>query len=175
MTVGEWNLVLNATIGVLVLGYGLWLRNVIEQQLKSKDTAIQALEAGLKSKEAEISVLKTDTAPAITEAYKKMREHANQMTEESARLGEQLKQSKATTQTSPIRLLLAEADGLLAAGRLVEEKLGKVMFPATTAEFSLETVKAYLNGFNDSINGINAAIKARTDQVRKMMAAIPGM
>ena len=69
MTLAGWNLVLNIVVGVLVIAYGIWLKHVIDQQLKSKDTAIAALEAVIKVKEAQISALKDDTAPAIASAY----------------------------------------------------------------------------------------------------------
>jgi hypothetical protein len=39
--------VLSAIIAVLMIAYGVWLRSVINQQLKSKDSAIEALEAAL--------------------------------------------------------------------------------------------------------------------------------
>jgi cell division protein FtsB len=65
MTIQAWNIVLNAVVAVLIIGYGIWLRNIVTQQLKSKDAAIGALDAVIKVKEAEISALKSDTAPAI--------------------------------------------------------------------------------------------------------------
>jgi hypothetical protein len=52
---------------------GIWLKYVVDQQLKAKDTAIQALEAVVKSKEAEISVLSGNTAPAIAKDYAVMK------------------------------------------------------------------------------------------------------
>ncbi len=82
MTIEAWNIVLNAVVAVVLVAYGLWLRNIVTQQLKSKDTAIGALEAVIKIKDAEISSLKSDTAPAISKAYAVVRQHANQMTAE---------------------------------------------------------------------------------------------
>jgi hypothetical protein len=90
MTIEAWNIVLNAVVAVVLVVYGVWLKNIVNQQLKSKDTAIGALEAVIKIKDAEISALKADTAPAITKAYADMREHANQMTAEVQGLSEQL-------------------------------------------------------------------------------------
>ena len=53
MTLQVWSILVNAVIAALILVGGIWLRSVVTQQLKSKDTAIQALDATIKSKEAE--------------------------------------------------------------------------------------------------------------------------
>lgn len=126
MDIAAWNIVLTALIAVLVTFYGIWLRYVIKQQLQSKDTAIQALEAVIKSKEAEISSLKSESAPAIAKAYSTMRQHANQMAEESQRLSEALKRARATIHTIPATKLLYESGGLLVAVRILEKHLGHV-------------------------------------------------
>jgi len=70
------NIVLNVVVAVLVIGYGIWLRNVVKHQIEAKDATIEA-------KDAEISRLRADTAPAIAEAYAKMRAHADQMTRDA--------------------------------------------------------------------------------------------
>lgn len=176
MTIEAWNLVLNVTIGVLVTGYGIWLKSVIDQQLRSKDTAIQALEAALKSKDAEISVLRADTAPAITQAYTTMRQHANQVTEESLRLTEELNRSKAKAETAPLIRLLGEARGLLAGASIIEKNLGTVIFPGKQApEFSAETLIAFATAFLATQNAINAEVSTKTEKVKEMKATIPGM
>src|SRR2546428_1784189 len=86
-----WSLLLQIVIGVLIVGYGIWLRYIISQQLKTKDTVIQALEAVIKTKDAQISRLQADSAPAIAEAYDKMRKHADHMTEQVQSTTEQLR------------------------------------------------------------------------------------
>ena len=101
MTIEAWNIVLNAVVAVVLVAYGLWLRNIVTQQLKNKDTTIDALDAVIKIKDAEISALKSDTAPAITKAYAEMREHANQMTAEVQYLSEQL--SKAIEEQKEVQ------------------------------------------------------------------------
>jgi|HubBroStandDraft_6_1064221.scaffolds.fasta_scaffold537110_1 uncharacterized protein YukE len=93
MTIQAWNIVLNAVVAVMVVAYGIWLKNIVTQQLNSKDTAIDALNAVIKVKDAEISALKSDTAPAIATAYKVMLEHADKMTAEVNRLSEQLRKA----------------------------------------------------------------------------------
>jgi mannose-1-phosphate guanylyltransferase len=92
MTIQAWNIVLTAVVAVLVVAYGVWLRNVVTQQLN-------ALEAVIKVKDAEISALKSDTAPAITKAYAEMREHADKMTADVLHLSEQLAEYKRLQQT----------------------------------------------------------------------------
>jgi len=107
MTIQAWNIVLNAIVAVVLVAYGLWLRNIVTQQLKSKDTAIAALEAVIKIKDAEISALKSDTAPAITKAYAEMREHADKMTADVQRLSEQL--TKAVEDYKRLQQIMREA------------------------------------------------------------------
>src|SRR5689334_9780163 len=83
MTVEAWSIIASAVnSGLLIVG-GLWLKHFVDQQVKAKD-AIIAL------KESEISRLKDDRAPAIAEAYAKMRDHANQVTREAAQVQEKL-------------------------------------------------------------------------------------
>ncbi|HKV94082.1 MAG TPA: hypothetical protein VJW20_16150 [Candidatus Angelobacter sp.] len=159
MSIAAWNIVLNAVVGVLIVGYGLWLKYVIDQQLKSKDTAIQALEAAIKTKDAEIAILKSDTAPAITQAYNTMRQHANQMTEESQRLS--AKVSDATEQLEkivkaiPISQAGFQAEAINKAIGILYENLGKVIFgksgepsmPEPSPELFIAMVHGYLATF----------------------------
>jgi predicted nuclease with TOPRIM domain len=84
--------------------------------MQAKDTAIQALDATIKSKEAEISALVNDRAPAIAKAYAQMREHANQMTEETQRLQDRFEVLSGKQQLKetliPAREILAQVKGL---------------------------------------------------------------
>lgn len=104
------NIVLNAVVAVLVVGYGLWLRNVFQHQIKAKDATIE-------TKDAEISRLKAETAPAIAEAYSKMRAHADQMTVDanllSEKLDEQIKSLPQVRLSVEVQLLLREGKRLL--------------------------------------------------------------
>ena len=139
MTIEAWNIVLNAVVAVVLVVYGLWLRNIVNQQLKSKDTTIDALDAVIKIKDAEISALKSDTAPAITKAYADMREHADRMTAEvydqtrrANELTEELQRSRGEvgkladenhrqTLIAEATALSSEAKGLLLASALFKE------------------------------------------------------
>jgi hypothetical protein len=55
MTIEAWNILLSSVILVLTTAGGLWLKYVVDQQSKSKDTAIQALEGVVKFKDAHIA------------------------------------------------------------------------------------------------------------------------
>ena len=79
MNLQTYSILLNSVVGVLIVGYGIWLRNVVKHQIEAKDSTIQ-------SKDAEISRLRGETAPAIAEAYAKMRAHADAMTADVNRL-----------------------------------------------------------------------------------------
>jgi len=100
MTIEAWNIVLSAVILVLLTGGGLWLKYVVDQQLKSKDTAIQALESVIKIKDAHVASLQGDTAPAIVKAYADMRRHANDATEEALRCQ---RSSRTSVQNTNVR------------------------------------------------------------------------
>jgi hypothetical protein len=39
VTIQAWTIVLNAVITVVLAAYDLWLRKIVNQQLKSEDTA----------------------------------------------------------------------------------------------------------------------------------------
>jgi uncharacterized membrane-anchored protein YhcB (DUF1043 family) len=86
MTIQAWNLILNVVILVLLGFGGIWLKDIVDQQLKAKDATIEAFKATIKSHEAEIDRLKGETAPSIADAYQKMRTHAEQMTRDSQKL-----------------------------------------------------------------------------------------
>jgi hypothetical protein len=95
-TFETYSILLNTTIGVLIVGYGIWLRNIFKHQIEAKDATIEA-------KNAEISRLRADSAPAIADAYTKMRAHADQMTRDVGLLNQKLdSQTKETPQLRAI-------------------------------------------------------------------------
>src|ERR1039457_5661679 len=128
MTIQEWNLLFNAGTFALMLVGGIWLKYVVDQQLRSKDTAMQALEAVIKSKDAQISALSGNTAPAIAQAYALMKTHADDMTEEQLRLSEELKKLTAQLRvkelTTPMRDLVFESSGVIIAQRILHDSIG---------------------------------------------------
>ncbi|MGD0509402.1 MAG: hypothetical protein ABSA27_16505 [Terriglobales bacterium] len=116
-------LVLNAVVTVLLVGYGLWFRNIVKQQLNAKDTTIETLNAAITSHQAEISILKGDRAPVITAEYKIMREHADQMTADKQALDEQVKKltesQKEGAKMHQVEKVMSEIDGLRFASELL--------------------------------------------------------
>jgi hypothetical protein len=104
MSIQQWNILLNVVVGVLVVGYGIWLKNVVDQQIKAKDSTIETFKAIIEGKDADIARLQSDTAPAIAEQYSKMRSHADRMTADVADL-QRIVDEKTKSMPS-IRLLI---------------------------------------------------------------------
>jgi len=167
--------VLNAVIGGLVVVYGIWLRYIINEQLKSKDTAIQALEAAIKLNEAHIASLKSDTAPAIAQNYATMKQHANQMAEEFNGLSKRFERTTTMLRVAPVQRLLSESDGLLLSTRILQQYLGNIMFPGATPDFSVENFKSYFDGLIKTMAAFNSEVDTRNQKAKELMAALPGM
>ncbi len=133
MTIETWNIVLSAVILVLLTGGGIWLKYMVQQQLKTKDTTIEALEAVAKLKEAHIASLESNTAPAIAKAYSDMREHANLMTQEAQQLSERLAEATRKQEFEGEMLLpkiiLGEVNGLQMASNILDETVWKLVVP----------------------------------------------
>jgi hypothetical protein len=125
MTIESWNLVFSAATTGLVLVGGIWLKYVVAQQLATKDTTIQALNAAIKLHETEIAGLKGERAPAIVQDYKAMREHAEQITKEKRELSERVnnltEEQKESQKLKPLLGLMYEVDGLSFASDVFKE------------------------------------------------------
>jgi len=111
MTIAEWNLVLNAALLVLIVGYGFWLRRIVNEQIRAKDSTIQSLGAAITANQAEISRLKGESAPAIARDYKIMRAHAEQMTSDMMTLRRRVDSAEQTT--SDMMILRRRVDLLI--------------------------------------------------------------
>lgn len=129
MTIQEWTLVFSAVTSGLVLVGGIWLKYVVDQQLKAKDTTIESLNAAIKLHEGQIDSLKGDRAPAIAAEYKTMREHADKMTEEKQALDKQVEKlteaQKEQAKEHHVGTIMSEIDGLVLASEVM-------MVPFTT-------------------------------------------
>jgi hypothetical protein len=125
MTIESWNLVFSAATAGLVLVGGIWLKYVVAQQLATKDTTIQALNAAIKLHETEIAGLKGERAPSIVQDYKAMREHAEQITKDKIELSEQVKnlteEQKESQKMKAMLGLMYEIDGLSFATDIFKE------------------------------------------------------
>lgn len=123
MIIQAWALISTVITPPLIAGGGFWLRNLVNEQLKSKDATIESLNAAIKLHEAAITGLKGERAPAIAADYKAMLEHANQKTEENQRLKEQMKDltedQKKVMNSLALQSRVAEIDGLLLANDLM--------------------------------------------------------
>ena len=170
MTIEQWGIVLNATIGALLVGYGVWFRYVLEHQLRSKDTAIQALEAALKAKDAEISRLQGDTAPAIAAAYSTMREHANLATEESQRLLRQVteltQEQQRLEKVAPVNSRLSECIGLRVAYKIIHLVFNDIYEHSDLEHVSPETSQALIDGVLEAYKKIIHEYDSRLSLVR---------
>ena len=91
MSVAAWNILLRAVVGVLVFGYGIWLRQIIVHQLKAKDSTIESLHAAIEANEAIASRLKDLQAPAIARDLEQMTRTADKYAEEKRQLEEKVK------------------------------------------------------------------------------------
>jgi hypothetical protein len=179
MTIEQWNIVLSAVIGVLLVGYGVWLKYVFAQQLGSKDTAIQALEAALKAKDAEISRLQGDTAPAIAAAYSTMRKHANEVTEDSQRLAVQVKQlmrsQRRLDKKASADQLISECKGLFVATDIIDSEF-KDIYQQTDSELgSPETLKAVVDGIVAAYQRMNNEIEHRIPSIEAIITGGEGL
>ena len=96
LTLADWSVLINAVMAGLMTGYGFWIHHIVKQQEKLKDATIQALQAALTAKEAEISRVTGDTAPNIVKAYQGMREHADKMTADVMELQGKFQKAQAT-------------------------------------------------------------------------------
>lgn len=125
MTIAEWNLVLNAVLLVLIVGYGFWLRRIVNEQIRAKDSTIQSLGAAITANQAEISRLKGESAPAIARDYKIMRAHAEQTTSDMMILRRRVDLLILTNSymdaLKPARKLFSEQDGLWIAFHILDD------------------------------------------------------
>jgi SMC interacting uncharacterized protein involved in chromosome segregation len=105
-----------------MVGYGIYIRDLVNKQIAAKDSTIETLNA-------QISALQANTAPEIMKAYGVAKEYAEQMTKEKNHLQEEvekLKQSRKVSNPS-FNERLSEAQILLDALGLLEAKVGKVL------------------------------------------------
>lgn len=164
----------------------------MSQQLKSKDTTIEALDGAIKLKEAEISALKADTAPSIAARYAVMRQHANDMTEESRQTSEKLKvlrpltatlleHVKSLTASQRLRVevdvaskLLYRNEGLLAAATMLDRHIGRKLFfkldlSVLSADKVTATFEAFANGFVLMLQELADEVTSNMEQGRAIV------
>lgn len=169
MTIAEWNIVLNALIAVLLLFYGLWFRNVVNQQLKSKDATIESLAAAIKANEAEISRLQGESAPAITDAYMRLRDFSNEMAKKVQDQSTELEKERSINEKrgdcSPAQRLTEKSNGFREASRILAsaikdlQTVGAPKGGVTAHEF-LNAITRVVSAMDAWITANGAALKA---------------
>jgi hypothetical protein len=95
MSIGTATLIASAVQTGLMIIFGLWIKHFVDQQIKSKEAAIQALESALKSKDAVISRLEQDSAPAVAAAYQQMKSFADSVAQSMNELEMKLASAEA--------------------------------------------------------------------------------
>ena len=166
-------LVLNAVVGVLLICYGLWFRNIVNQQLRTKDTTIETLNAAIKLHEVEIAGLKGDRAPAIAAEYKTIREYADRMTADKQGLDQRLKKlterQKEEAKIHMVETAMAEVDGLLVASDLLLSHFanyGEVMSSGVAPEQGF--FQSFVLGTLDVLKKIESETESRNEDVKRM-------
>jgi chromosome segregation ATPase len=153
MTVQGWNLLFSAITAGLVLVGGIWLRYVVTQQLKAKDTTIETLNAAIKLHEAEIAALKGDRAPAIAAEHKIMKEFVDQMAAQKQQLEDQVKNltaSKKADVNSSDRFI-GETEGLKKSLSILRKHVTAIS-PMSLRNYLTATGK----GFEEIVSEINS-------------------
>jgi septal ring factor EnvC (AmiA/AmiB activator) len=177
MTIEAWTLLFSAITSGLVLVGGVWLKHVVNQQLKSKDTTIETLNAAIKLHEAEIAALKNDRAPAIATEYKTMREHADRMTADKQALDEQIKKltesQKEGEKVQQLIKAMSEIDGLTLASNLLTEAFdryisGMKISPANRVEQD-SLLQDFMLDILDVVSGIGKEVETRNMDVKRVL------
>jgi hypothetical protein len=177
MTIQGWNLLFNAGIFALMLVGGLWLKYIVDQQLKAKDAAMKVLESTIKGNEAEISALRSNTAPAIAQAYAVMKQHAEDVTGEALRLAEQVRKLSEEVQDTEnltrLDMLLGETTGLLVALKAFKENLEQSPSPLLLAQ-EPQRMLAFINGCNTALEQVAMGVRDRSKEIRDTVRAQTG-
>jgi hypothetical protein len=168
MSIGDWNILLNALIGVLLVGYGVWLRKVVHHQLESKDSTIESLGAAIKANEAEIARLRGETAPAIAESYKRVKELADDLAAESNDLAARLKAKDSDQSADSFQRLINYSEGFNAASIIFGKGLAELSrSPHPTGMISLHELVLALIGISRDMN-------ARSNELVKSLQGAHG-
>lgn len=160
---------LNVAVTVLVVVYGIWLRNVIAQQLKSKDAALDALKAALTSKDAEIARLKAEAAPSIVQEYSTVKQYAMEMTAEKQRTSEMLLKTQSRLDDTMARLSKSAKDAVAFPAKLklnscktilqcvntFQEQLGLWLGELPPSEVTHEALKRFQQAFHHEIEAVS--------------------
>jgi Na+/phosphate symporter len=131
MTIEGWNVFLDATILVLMVGYGFWLKHITTQQDRLKNNTVESLNAVIASKEAEIARLKGETAPELAKSYKAMKDHSEEMTRRVNELDDEMRALQAKIGEKEVQLsvpyIVGKAEGLMEATNITTSSIKKLI------------------------------------------------
>lgn len=177
MTLDAWNLLFSAgTCALLTVG-AFWFKFVVDQQLKSLNAIIQL-------KDAEISALRGEAAPAITRAYAEMRQHANVMTEDVQHISEELKEVRKKYEASLYVLdketeaasraergsrPFYESNGLLLAANILSEKVSS-QFSDKNIKGPIDLVNKFFDAYEEALGLIRNEIQSRNIHTAELIA-----
>ena len=162
MTVEAWTLILQAVLTVLVVTYGIWLRNIVKQQIDAKEATIQSLQT-------QIAGLKQEVAPAIVTHYQTMRAHAEEMTGEVQRLKQELQETLAQQEaTEDFKRFLYVAGSAVAYSRattIIGEHIGKRLFEPPAPKV-MPSVMQLGDGYLQAVQELSGAMQQSLDEAK---------
>jgi hypothetical protein len=168
MTIPDWNLILNATILVAMVGYGVWLNHITKQQDRLKSNTVESLNAVIASKDAEIARLKGETAPEIARSYKAMKDYAEEISKKTSSLEQDLERLRQEIGEKEgllsVNYVSGEADGYLQAAVMLVKAEESVAAKATTAE-SIDIFRA----FSEVVRNLLVEAQTTNDRARALV------
>ncbi len=190
LTLPEWTFIFSAATTALLIVGGIWLKTVVDQQLRLKDSIIQGRDSIIQIKDAEIAVLKGDTAPAVAQKYTAMKNLADEMAKDNIRLAEEATAHKKNltetieklrtvlhreTEFSSARKLMNEYSILVFVQTMMREHISTVLFPDDATihkpEPSMEWIAAIGQGYLEAYSRISEEAKNRERKVNEILKA----
>jgi hypothetical protein len=146
-----------------VLVFGIWIRYVVNQQLKLKDVTIE-------SKNAEISRLKGEAAPNIVKSYQSVKKYADEVSGQANELRERLDAAELRKnfreRGQPLRDMVNETAGLIRSIAILENHTS-ALFERANPPSTEEALTAIIAGMRD----INKEVDAKSDVATKLLKA----
>jgi hypothetical protein len=162
--IAEWALVVNAVVAVLMVGYGVWLKHFMKQQLADKDSVIESLKAVATSKDTEISKLKGDVAPAVTQSLA-------WMTADTIRLWNLVNNFSEPPEraavVAPALEWLARAKGVIFCSELLKSNLAFAESGKTTEEQYVNACATTLKDYDAEIVRLRSETNGLVEKLKK--------
>jgi hypothetical protein len=169
MTLEAWNLVTSITIGVSMLMFGLWMRHIVNQQLKLKDATIEV-------KDAEIARMKSEAAPNIAQSYQTMRAHAEEMSGRVSglqhKLETELRKAQMSDTLRPLFEQLCIVRGVLNSSEILRDHAAKLF--NRNDKSKLPTIDEALTVILDSLNAMTEKANTGNTYVSEGLKKLAG-